>query len=279
MHIDFRHKIGRDPWFMAGLTSAGFFVLVISCGPFLSPYDPYDISFLPLSVPSFQHLLGVNDGGMDIFTELMYSLRNTVLFGVFSGAIALFIGIVIGLSAAWYGGWIEHGLMRLADVFLALPTIMVLILLAAFFRPSPFVLALILAGMMWPTTARAYRAQAMVIKKSPHVQVARQMGAGGFYIIRRHFIPELFPLYVVGFATKARTAMIMEVSLAFMGLLDPGRKSLGIMISYALKYYYLDIWWSWLLPPIACLSLLMVTATFLAVSMEKVFDPRLREAQ
>ena len=104
------------------------------------------------------------------------------------------------------------------------------------------------------------------------------MGASGAYIIARHLMPELFPLYLIGFAAKARMAMFMEASLSFLGLFDPSRKSLGMMISYALKYYYLDIWWNWLIPPILCLTLLIMAVTFLAVSLEKVFDPRLKEA-
>jgi peptide/nickel transport system permease protein len=90
-------------------------------------------------------------------------------------------------------------------------------------------------------------------------------------------MPEMFPLYLIGFAAKARMAMFMEASLAFLGLFDPSRKSLGMMISYALKYYYMDIWWNWLLPPIGCLSLLIMTVTFLAISLEKVLDPRLKQ--
>jgi peptide/nickel transport system permease protein len=91
-------------------------------------------------------------------------------------------------------------------------------------------------------------------------------------------MPEMFPLYLIGFAAKARMAMFMEASLAFLGLFEPSRKSLGMMIGFALKYYYMDIWWNWLLPPIVCLSLLIMAVTFLAISLEKVLDPRLKEA-
>ncbi len=104
------------------------------------------------------------------------------------------------------------------------------------------------------------------------------MGGSGLYIILRHLLPELFPLYLIGFAAKARMAIFMEASLAFLGLFDPGRKSLGLMISYGLKYYYLDIWLNWLLPPILFLTLLIMTSTLLSISLEKVFDPRLKEA-
>jgi peptide/nickel transport system permease protein len=155
---------------------------------------------------------------------------------------------------------------------------MILVLLAAFFRPSPMLLALTLSLLAWPTTAKAIRAQALVIRSSLHVQAARRMGGSSLYIIMRHLMPELFPLYLIGFAAKARMAIFMEATLAFLGLFDPSRKSLGLMISYGLKYYYMDIWFNWLLPPILLLTLLIMTSTFLSISLERVFDPRLKEA-
>lgn len=278
MHLDLRREVMTNQWFLAGLSLASGLALAALLGPVVIPYNPYDSSFSPMAPPSWQHLLGVNDGGMDILTELLYGLRNTTVFGILAALFGLFLGVLIGLICAWFGGWLDHLLMRSADALLAIPTIMILIITAALFRPSPAVLAMIIALMTWPTTAKAYRAQALVLKNSLHVQAARQMGARSLYIFIHHFIPELYPLYLIGFVAKARMAMFMEASLAFLGLFDPARKSLGSMISYGLKYYYLDVWWNWLLPPILCLSLLMMTVTFLAVSLEKVFDPRLREA-
>jgi peptide/nickel transport system permease protein len=183
----------------------------------------------------------------------------------------------VGLCATWCGGLVDQALMRLADILLAIPAVMILILTAALFRPAPLTLALILAALSWPTIAKGLRAQALSLRESLHVQAAGHMGAGSWYIITRHLMPELFPLYLIGFAAKTRMAMFMEASLAYLGLFDPTRKSLGVMIHNALKYYYLDIWWNWLAPPIVCLSLLIMTVTFLAVSLEKVFDPRLKE--
>ena len=278
MHINFRHELGRDPWFVIGMGLASVLLLLVLLGPVFTPHDPHDMSFRPLSPPSAAHWLGVNDGGMDIFSELLYGMRNTVGFGLLTGSVSLLLGVAIGLAAAWFGGVLDQVTMRLADILLAIPAVMVLIMTAALFRPSPVTLALILSIMLWPTIAKAIRSQALVVKNRLHIHAARQMGASGAYVIVRHLLPELFPLYLIGFATKARMAMFMEASLAFLGLFDPSRKSLGIMISYALKYYYLDIWWNWLLPPVFLLTLLIMTVTFLAVSLEKVFDPRLKEA-
>jgi peptide/nickel transport system permease protein len=271
-------RLPRDLWFVIGAGLALVLAAVVVFGPPLAPHDPYDMSFQPLSPPSQDHWLGVNDGGMDILSELLHGLRNTVGFGVLAGIVALVLGVAIGLAAAWFGSLVDQITMRLADILLAIPAVMILILAAAFFRPSPVALGLLLAFLYWPTTAKSIRAQALVVKSGLHIRAARQMGASGVYIIVRHLLPELFPLYLIGFATKARMAMFMEASLSFLGLFDPSRKSLGMMISYGLKYYYLDVWWNWLLPPILCLTLLIMAVTFLAVSLEKVFDPRLKEA-
>ena len=273
----------NNPWFVVGaglalVLLALVLLALVALGPTLAPYDPHDISFQPLSPPSARHWLGVNDGGMDILSELLFGLRNTAVFGLAAGALGLVLGVAIGLASAWFGGWIDQFLMRSADILLAIPAIMILVLAAAYFRPAPLTLALVLALLAWPTTAKAVRSQALVHKYSLHVQAARRMGASGFYILSRHLMPELFPLYLIGFAAKTRMAMFMEASLAFLGLFDPARKSLGLTISYALQYYYLDVWWNWLLPPIASLTLLIMASTFLAVSLEQVFDPRLKEA-
>jgi peptide/nickel transport system permease protein len=278
MHLDARRQLLRSPWFITGAGLVVLLAVLAILGPPLVPYDPHDFSFTPFNPPSAEHWLGINDGGMDIWSELVFGLRNTMVFGLIAGTVGLILGVAIGLSSAWFGGWIDQVLMRLADILLAIPAIMILILVAAFFRPPPVILALILAAMAWPTTAKSVRAQALTLRNSLHVKAAKRMGGSSFYIIVKHLMPELFPLYLIGFVAKTRMAIFMEASLAFLGLFDPTRKSLGLMISYALKYYYLDVWWNWLMPPIICLTLLIMTATFLAISLENVFDPRLKEA-
>ncbi|MCF8062178.1 MAG: ABC transporter permease [Deltaproteobacteria bacterium] len=275
MHVD-RGQLRRDPWFLIGLGLATVFGLLALLGPPLAPFDPWDMRFAPISPPTGHHWLGVNDGGQDILSELLFAVRNTVAFGLLSGMTSLVLGIVAGLASGWYGGVLDAFLMRLSDVLLAVPAIMILILTAALFRPDPWVLALILSGLMWPTVAKTIRAQTLGLKGRLHVRAAVQMGGGGGYVLRRHLLPEMFPLYLIGFSAKARMAMFMEASLAFLGLFDPSRKSLGMMINYALQFYYLDVWWHWLLPPVLCLSFLIMAVTFLAVALEKVMDPRLR---
>ena len=160
MHLNVWKKLFEDPWFISGTVLALIITILVIAGPRLTLHDPHDMSFQPLSSPSSQHWLGVNDGGMDIFAELLSGLGNTLAFGLFTGITALVIGVVIGLVCAWYGGLTDNFLMRLSDILLAVPSVMILILAAAFFRPSTASLSLLLSAMAWPTTAKAIRAQA-----------------------------------------------------------------------------------------------------------------------
>lgn len=277
MHLNLRRQILKDPWFITGVFLIVPMTVLALAGPVLVPFSPHDMSFTPLSPPGPDHWLGINDGGMDILSELLFGLRNTMIFGLTAGGAGLILGAALGLISAWKGGAADLCLMRLADIVLAVPAVMILILTAAFLQPSSMVLALVLAGMTWPTTARGVRAQALTLKHSLHIKAARRMGGSTVYIILRHLMPELFPLYLINFAAKIRMAIFMETSLAFLGLFDPSHKSLGLMISYALKYYYLNIWLNWLIPPILCLCLLIMGTTFMTISLEKIFDPRLKE--
>ncbi|MEW6487132.1 MAG: ABC transporter permease [Thermodesulfobacteriota bacterium] len=270
-----RRSLARDPWFgTAGLLALALLALAV-LGPALTPHDPHDISFAPLSPPSAEHWLGTNDGGMDLASELVHGLRHTAWFGLLGGSTALVLGVGIGLAAAWFGGAVDAFCMRLADVLLAIPTVMLLILAAVLVRPTPTLLAVLLACLIWPTTAKGIRAQALVLRNRLHVRAAQQMGASGRYVIVRHLVPELFPLYLVSFVGKTRLAVTMEATLAFLGLFDPGHLSLGLMIRTGSQFYYLAGWWHWLLPPVACLTLLLLALTCLAVSLEQAFDPRL----
>ncbi len=271
-------RLRRDPWFRLGGSLFLLLALAAAFGPPLAPHDPFLMDSAPFARPSAAHLLGVNDCGQDIFSELLHAVRNTVVFGVVCAAAGLAVGVLIGVAVGWFGGMADLALMRLGDVLMAVPSVMVLILVAAVFRPHPLTLALILALMTWPGTSKSIRAQTLIVRQSLHVRAAVQFGGGSWHIISRHLLPELLPLCLIGFSAKCRMAMFMEASLAFMGLIDPGRKSLGMMIQYAMKYYYMSIWWNWLLPPLAALSLLLLTITFVVISLEQALDPRLRES-
>ena len=262
-----------------GVTGLVMFLLLSTTAilaPIIAPHDPWDYSDRSFQSPSMNHLLGTNDIGYDIFSELLWALRTSVFFGVSVAAIACTIGLILGVSAALVGGLYDLVVMRIVDALLAIPSILVLILIAAYFRPSTMILVITLSLIIWQTIARGVRAQTLSLKTKLHIKAARNMGASTTYIMRKHIIPELFPLYAMGFVTKARIAVFMEAGLSFLGIFDPTTKSLGIMMSYAMRYLYLDVWFNWLLPAVLSLSMLIVSLALISYAIEEIFDPRLK---
>ncbi|MGP8320909.1 MAG: ABC transporter permease [Methanosarcinaceae archaeon] len=276
MHIRSLQQFKKNWIGMAGFVMLLALLTTAIFAPVLAPHDPWDYSFQCFQPPSKEHLLGTNDIGYDIFSELLWALRTSVLFGISVAAIACTIGLLTGVSAALVGGLYDAIIMRVADALLAIPSIMILILIAAYFMPSTFVLVITLSLITWQTVARGIRAQTLSLKTKLHIKAARNMGASTFYVMHKHIIPELFPLCAIGFVTKARIAVFMEAGLAFLGIFDPTTKSLGIMMSYAMRYLYLDVWFNWLLPPVISLSILIISLAFIAYAIEEIFDPRLK---
>jgi len=274
MKRDIINELKNDRFFLPGFIMLAFWIIISAAGPFILSANPWDMSFRPFALPSAEHLLGINDGGQDIFSELIYAVRNSVLFGFLAGSTALVIGVIAGASSALVGGIYDAVVTKICDIILAVPLIMILIMVAAFLQPHPAVLALILGSLVWPTIARSIRAQTLALKQQLYVRAAAQMGGGYAYVLRRHILPEIFPLFIIGFAARMRMAIFMEASLAFLGLMDPSHKSLGLMINYALRFYYEDVWWNWIMPPILCLSLIIISVTFVATGMERIFDPK-----
>nr|QNO47042.1 hypothetical protein NBCJMJBN_00003 [Methanosarcinales archaeon ANME-2c ERB4] len=276
MHIKPFKEFKKDKIGVAGLVLILLLITTAILAPVIAPHDPWDYSAPSFQPPSWEYPLGTNDIGYDIYSELLWSLRTSIMFGIAVAAIACTIGLVLGVSAALIGGMYDMAVMRIADALLAIPTIMILILIAAYFKPSTIVLVIALSLVLWQTTARGVRAQTLSLKTKLYVKAANNMGAPTSYTMYRHIMPELFPLYAMGFVTKARIAVFMEAGLSFLGIFDPTTKSLGIMMSYAMRYLYLDVWWNWLLPPVIALSLLIISLGFISYAIEEIFDPRLR---
>ncbi|HDN65720.1 MAG TPA: ABC transporter permease [Methanosarcinales archaeon] len=192
MHIKPLQEFTKDKIGVAGLVLLLFLATTAILAPVIAPHDPWDYSSPAFQPPSWEHLLGTNDIGYDIASELLLALRTSILFGIAVAAITCTIGLVLGVSAALIGGTYDMLVMRLADALLAIPTIIVLILIAAYFKPSTTVLIITLSLVMWQTTARGVRAQTLSLKSKLHVKASRNMGAATSYIMYKHIMPELF---------------------------------------------------------------------------------------
>jgi peptide/nickel transport system permease protein len=231
--------------------------------------------------PSGAAWLGTDDLGHDIFTNLMFGTRTSLIIGLVAGAVATVIGVLIGLLAGYKSGLLEEALMGVTNVALAIPAIVVLILLlVALDTHSIFPMAVVIAITSWPWTARAVRAQTASVKTREHLDVARLSGAGTWRILFWDVLPYLMSYICMAFVLQVSSAILAEAGLALLGLGTSDGVSLGIMLHWALVGESLrtGAWWAFV-PPTLLLTLVAFTLLMLQSSLDEVFNPRLRRGR
>ncbi|MGI8535112.1 MAG: ABC transporter permease [Mycobacteriales bacterium] len=275
--ISFRRS-RTSPLLATGGAIVTVLVLVAVAAPWLAPYDPRDgQSGFPLEPPSASHLLGTNDSGQDIASQLIWGTRTSLLIAVEAATVVLVVGGLVGLTAALLGGWVDTVLMRLADVVLAMPGLPTILLLAALLGPGQHTVIAVLGLFGWPRLARILRSQALSLRQRGFIGSARGFGGGPWYVMRRHLVPALGPVLVTGFVSVAGIAILIEAGLAFLGLADPTVVSWGSILNRALAYpglYYSALWTWWVLPAGVAITLAVLGFTFLGIGLEPRFHPR-----
>jgi len=265
---------------MPGLCILTAFILIALLAPALAPYDPHALSGQPLERPSPAHPLGTNDIGQDILSELIYGARISLIVALAASAGTVALAVLVGGAAGYIGGWLDAALMRGVDVLLALPRLPLLILLAALLGAGLPQTIAIIALLFWPGAARVMRAQTQSLRQRGYIRMARQFGGGAGYVLRRHIVPALAPLIAFELVMAAGRAVALEAGLAFLGIGDAAAKSWGLMMRFALNVPGLllgDRWLWWLLPPAACLTLLILALTYVGIGLEERWQPRLKQ--
>jgi len=267
---------------LLGLVILLFFVFMAIFAPFLAPYNPYKRVDRPLKPPSDKYLLGTNDIGQDIFSELIYGTRVSLLIGFAAAFFTVTIGTLIGVVSGFLGGAVEEVLMRFTDVIMILPNIPLLILLMAIFgKQSFFIMVLAISITGWTTAARLVRSSTLSIKERAYVEAAKAIGAGDRHIISKHILPNISPLIMATMIYEVAGAMMAEAGLAFLGLGDPSNKSWGMILHYAETSggWYANMgypaWW-WIIPPGLCIALTVASLVLIGQAMEEIINPRLR---
>ena len=275
MHIDIRHEIRHDRMALLGVLLLAIILLMAIFAPLLSPYSPSEYTGRIFNPPSLDHFLGTDSMGQDIWTRLLFGARTSLIVAASVALLASSLSVFIGASSALAGGIYERFWMRVVDVMISLPTIIVMILIAAYFRPSLPLLILLISAFSWPGGARIVRSQVLTLKERMHIYAARTFGADQKHILKNHIVPDISPIIASMMIQDARRAVFMEAGLAFLGVSDPMIISWGKMMHQALAFTYLDVWMWWLLPTGILLSLTLVSLSFLGVSLEAAMDPRL----
>lgn len=245
---------------------------------YLAPHDPYLAKARPLLPPSGEHWLGTNDVGQDIFSEIIVGARMSLLVATVTPSIVVTIALLVGITAGYAGGSIDTLLMRMVDVMLAIPSLPLMILIAAYSGSGTLQLIAILSLFAWEIPSRLIRNEVLSVRNLMYVQAAHALGCTPLQVIWRHIIPALLPVLITSFASQASRAVFLEASLAFIGIGDPTSKSWGAMMRAATGFrgiWYGINWVWWVLPTAACISLLVLAFSFIGQGLERWANPRL----
>ena len=263
---------------IAGLVLVGLLILVAVFAPWIAPYDPAERVGRPFGEPSSEHILGTNDVGKDIFSELVFGSRVSIVVGFTTAVSAVAIGTLMGLLAGFYGGRIDAALMRLTDLVLVIPFLPLMIVMAAFFGPSIPNLITIMALITWPWAARVVRSRALTLHSRGFVESAKALGATNRRLMTRYFFPLLMPLALSQFVLVVPYAILIEATLSFLGLGDPTVATWGSMLFWAnARGAFLgDAWLWWILPTGMAISLTVLAFTYSGYLVESLIDARSR---
>ncbi len=229
--------------------------------------------------PSATAWLGTDNFGRDIFTQLMYGTRTSLIIGIIAGIVATLIGLLLGTVAGFRGGYLEEGLMAFTNVVIAIPSIVILILLSiSLDTRSIYMLGIIIGLTSWPWTARAVRAQTSSLRAREHVDVARLSGARTLPLILFEILPFMLSYVVMAFVLQLSSGILAEAALSMLGLGPSSTISLGIMLQWALLWESVrtGAWWAFF-PPALMLTLIAFSLLLLQSSIDEIFNPRLRK--
>ncbi len=256
--------------YYAQVTRDGNLVVQSVSGTYIAPLPP------GVAPSGNRYILGTDVFGGDIFTQLVYATRTELVVGLVAAVISAGLGTLVGLMAGYYGGWVDTILMRLTDIFLTLPILVVALLLAAVLGPSIGNIILIIAIFSWAGVARVIRAQTLSLKNRSFIDAARVSGASDRAIIFRHLGPNVLPLTFLYMVFTISGAIITEAILAFLGMGDPTAVTWGMMLQFLqISGNTLTAWW-WLLPPGISITLLSLAFYLIGRAFDEVVNPRLR---
>ena len=235
-----RHRLGT-----LGLVIVVVFTLAAIFAPHIAPYDPTTqrIATARLVPPSAEFWFGTDELGRDLFSRIVYGARISMRIGLIAEGISLLIGIVLGSVAGFFGGWLDNLIMRVADVFFAIPGLLFLIVVVAIFGSGATTIFLALGLISWPGEARLMRSEVLRLREREYVTAARALGLKNFGIIVRHVLPNALASMIVIGSLGVAGAILSEATLSFLGLgIQEPLASWGTMINRGQQFIF-NAWW------------------------------------
>jgi peptide/nickel transport system permease protein len=266
---------------LAGVVLMSVFVIMAVFAPLIAPYDPNASIFQPFLGPSSAHLLGTTSDGKDVFSQLIWGTRQSLLIGIVAGLFATVISVVIGISSAYLGGLSDHMLSLVTDIFLVLPALPLMIVIAAYFKGSGvWVIIFVIVITGWSFGARQLRSQALSLRNREFLESARVRGERNTYIILFELLPTMVSLIVANFLGAALYAVLAASALQFIGLGNPDDQSWGTMLYFAENNEALASGAPlWAIAPGVCIALLGASFALLNYAFDEIGNPALRTAR
>jgi peptide/nickel transport system permease protein len=276
----FRYFIKRfsqeSPLNAVALAIIGLFLFLCIFGPMIAPHNPTQPNIdLRLTGPSSSNLLGTDQLGRDVLSRIMAGARISLGIAVVILSIAIPVGTLVGLAAGYVGGMVDEILMRITDIFLAFPALILAMAIAAALGPNLRNTVIALTLVYWPWYARLIRGQVLQIKERDYVEAARSVGVGSPRVILRHILPNAIAPIIIQATIDVGFAILATAGLSFIGLgAQPPSPEWGAMISDA-RTFFRDAWWYFTFPGVA-LTLTVIGFNLLGDGLRDYFDPRTR---
>ncbi|MFE1084503.1 MULTISPECIES: ABC transporter permease [Brevibacterium] len=261
---------------LVGLSLLAFILLAITFGPMVYPNNPFEIVGIPMEAPGESDvLLGTDALGRDLFAELLYGGRATMLVGVVAAILSTTIGIILGGFAGYHRGWADSVAVRITEFFQVLPPLLLAMVLVTLFSPSLLTITIAIGVVSWPATMRITRAEFLRIRELDYVRNDRAAGAGDFWIIMKTILPNALPPIVVMSTLVIGQAMLFEAGLSFLGLGDPNTMSWGLILGNN-REQMLTAWWPVAFPGLA-IFLAVLSVSLSGDGLNDALNPKGRE--
>lgn len=257
-------------------------IIVAIFADVIAPHDPAQNNLGDMLKPpvwldggSSTYILGTDNLGRDMLSRIIFGTRVSLLVGVFSVILAGIIGVLVGILAGYYGGFIDNVLMRIVDSFLAIPSILFILVVLAVFDPSIMVLIIVIGFTNWVTYARVVRGEVLSIKEREYVKASKSIGTKNTTIMLKHIFPNIVSSFIVISTLSVATTIVLEASLSFLGLgIQPPTVSWGGMLTDGRNYLATN-WWLATFPGIA-ITVTVLGIIFLGDWLRDVLDPRIK---
>nr|WP_132283425.1 ABC transporter permease [Natranaerovirga hydrolytica] len=263
---------------IVGKMSLLIIIMIILMGLFSNKIAkfPYNVpSGQVLLPPSHNHWLGTDDLGIDIWAQITYGARLSMIVGFTTAILASIGGSIMGILAGYYGGKIEKVFLRIGDIMMVVPELPMMIVLGAYLGGNIKTIILVISIFSWIHPARIARSKIISIKKEKYIIASKSYGASFFYLLNKHFKLEITPILMISMIRVMKKAILAEAGLAFLGLGNPVSKSWGMIINRAINFsgiYYTNFWKWWLVFPVAFLMILITSFAFLGKELEKSYN-------